>query len=162
MPNFKKGGFRKGNGSFGDRPRFGGGRDRDSRPGKPMQLFAAVCAECKKNCEVPFRPTGDKPVYCLDCFTKQRHVPGRNSNGADGPRPDFRRDTFPQREPERAQPQSDGRIDALKRQLDSLESKVDRLLGLMNTKPVEPVVVVEEAKPKKAKVVAKKTAKGKK
>ena len=32
------------------------------------QMYSAVCASCGKNCEVPFRPTGDKPIYCSKCF----------------------------------------------------------------------------------------------
>lgn len=35
-------------------------------------LHKAVCAECKKECEVPFKPTGDRPVYCKDCFAKRK------------------------------------------------------------------------------------------
>lgn len=29
----------------------------------------AVCSECGKECEIPFKPTGDRPVYCRDCFS---------------------------------------------------------------------------------------------
>ena len=32
----------------------------------------AICAECHKECEVPFKPTGDRPVYCKDCFSKRK------------------------------------------------------------------------------------------
>jgi len=31
-------------------------------------MHQAECAECGNRCEVPFRPTGDKPVYCSNCF----------------------------------------------------------------------------------------------
>ncbi len=34
----------------------------------PREMFAAVCATCGKETTVPFRPSGDKPVYCRDCF----------------------------------------------------------------------------------------------
>ncbi len=176
MNNFKKGGFRHGGGRSGGRPKFGGkfggGRDGGNRSGGRIELFPAVCSECRKNCEVPFRPTGDKPVYCRDCFGKQRHVPGRNSNGADGPRADFRRDAVPQREhqPEYARPQNDGGINALKRQLDSLESKANRILELVSKKPeapasVAPIVKIapQVVKVTKAKVPARKAVtKGKK
>jgi CxxC-x17-CxxC domain-containing protein len=50
------------------------GRD-DGRQGNSYRertLHRAICAECKKECEVPFRPTGDRPVYCKDCFSKRR------------------------------------------------------------------------------------------
>ena len=32
------------------------------------QMHKAVCDECGQNCEVPFRPSGDKPIYCSNCF----------------------------------------------------------------------------------------------
>ena len=35
-------------------------------------MHKAVCADCRKECEVPFKPTGDRPVYCKDCFAKRR------------------------------------------------------------------------------------------
>jgi len=35
-------------------------------------LHKAVCADCKKECEVPFRPTGNRPVYCKECFGKRK------------------------------------------------------------------------------------------
>ena len=40
--------------------------------GSRRQMFPAVCAECGKECEVPFEPRGDKPVYCSDCYRKVR------------------------------------------------------------------------------------------
>lgn len=43
-------------------------RGRDNR--EDRQMHKATCASCGKRCEVPFRPTGDKPVYCSDCFEK--------------------------------------------------------------------------------------------
>ncbi len=45
----------------------GGGRERQGGDGQ-RQLYKAVCASCGKSCEVPFRPSGDRPVYCKDCF----------------------------------------------------------------------------------------------
>ena len=40
--------------------------------GGPRQMFPTVCAECGNDTEVPFQPRGDKPVYCSDCFRKNR------------------------------------------------------------------------------------------
>jgi CxxC-x17-CxxC domain-containing protein len=31
-----------------------------------------VCSECGQDTTVPFKPRGDRPVYCSDCFNKQR------------------------------------------------------------------------------------------
>ena len=36
------------------------------------QMFAAVCAECGKECEVPFQPREGRPVYCSECYNKTR------------------------------------------------------------------------------------------
>ena len=37
----------------------------------PREMHPVVCAECGKDTTVPFRPRGDRPVYCSDCFSKQ-------------------------------------------------------------------------------------------
>lgn len=31
-------------------------------------MHQVICDQCGKECEVPFRPTAGKPVYCSDCF----------------------------------------------------------------------------------------------
>lgn len=36
------------------------------------EMFPATCAECGAETEVPFRPTGERPVYCRDCYAKKR------------------------------------------------------------------------------------------
>jgi CxxC-x17-CxxC domain-containing protein len=40
--------------------------------GTPREMFSVTCAECGKDTEVPFEPRGDKPVYCSDCYRKNR------------------------------------------------------------------------------------------
>ena len=35
-------------------------------------LYQAVCADCSKSCEVPFKATGDRPVYCKECWTARK------------------------------------------------------------------------------------------
>lgn len=48
---------------------------RDARKnsrGSQREMFDAVCASCGKPCKVPFKPTEGRPVYCSDCFSKQR------------------------------------------------------------------------------------------
>jgi len=47
----------------------GGGFRRDFRP---REMFKAVCAECNQECEVPFKPTEGKPVFCRDCYKKKK------------------------------------------------------------------------------------------
>ena len=35
------------------------------------EMHPATCAGCGKQTQVPFRPSGTRPVYCSDCFGKQ-------------------------------------------------------------------------------------------
>src|ERR671926_1677763 len=35
-------------------------------------MYPATCSECGKETTVPFAPSGEKPVYCSDCFQKRR------------------------------------------------------------------------------------------
>ena len=39
---------------------------------EPREMFDAVCAECGKECKVPFNPTEGKAVYCSECFAARR------------------------------------------------------------------------------------------
>ena len=40
--------------------------------GGPRQMYDAVCASCGSACQVPFQPRQDRPVYCSDCFSKDK------------------------------------------------------------------------------------------
>jgi CxxC-x17-CxxC domain-containing protein len=35
-------------------------------------MYKVICADCKKECAVPFRPSGDRPVYCKECFSRRK------------------------------------------------------------------------------------------
>ena len=45
----------------------GGGGGRGSR-----EMFSVTCSSCGQEAQVPFQPSGDKPVYCSTCFEKRR------------------------------------------------------------------------------------------
>ena len=60
------GGYGGGGGGYG-----GGGGGRGYSSG-PRQMYPAVCSNCGKDTEVPFQPSGDKPVYCRECFQERR------------------------------------------------------------------------------------------
>ena len=51
--------------------RFGGGGFRRNFDG-PREMHKAVCSDCKQDCEVPFKPTEGKPVYCKECYSKHK------------------------------------------------------------------------------------------
>ncbi len=40
--------------------------------GGPRQMYDATCASCGQPAQVPFQPRQDRPVYCSDCFSKER------------------------------------------------------------------------------------------
>ena len=83
------GGGREGGSRFGGREERG--EDRSSRFGgrresaRDKPLFRTVCDKCGEKCEVPFKPTEGKPVYCSDCFRKNE---GANPRRSDSRRPD--------------------------------------------------------------------------
>lgn len=58
-------------------------RDGGGRREKP-NMHAAVCFTCGKKCEVPFRPTGDKPIYCSSCFEQVESTRGGDYRKRDG------------------------------------------------------------------------------
>ncbi|MBU1127296.1 hypothetical protein KKF11_03040 [Patescibacteria group bacterium] len=92
-----------------------GGRDSGR-----SSLFDAVCDECGKNCQVPFRPSGDKPIYCSDCFEKRGGRDRRDSS---------RRD-FGDRSPGRF-PQNDRSMSQVIEKLDVLNKKLDAITDLL-------------------------------
>src|SRR3990167_5741951 len=63
-------------GGFRPRPSFGGRRGgfggRGGGDRGPVEMHDAICDNCGKTCQVPFRPTSGKPVYCSNCFESQR------------------------------------------------------------------------------------------
>lgn len=57
-------------------------RDSGGDARADREMFEAVCATCGKVARVPFRPSGDRPVYCSDCFQNQPR-PNRGGYGGD-------------------------------------------------------------------------------
>lgn len=145
------GGFRGGNGG-GGRPSFGGRRDDRG----PVTMHKAVCDECHKSCEVPFRPSQDKPIYCNDCFSSKREdgdrAPRREFNDR-GPKRDFND------KPSFSKPAGAPMGNDMSKQLSEMNSKLDRLVSaiekLSTSKSVAPVVASKPAF-KSAPIVVKK------
>lgn len=155
MGNFQGGGNRGGGfrgRNDGDRPSFqkkSWGADRGGDREK-VTMHKATCSDCAKMCEVPFYPSGDKPVYCNDCFGSKREGVDRKPRqdfGNRGPRRDFN-DRPALRNDFRPAPVNDD----VKKQLMDISTKLDRLLIAIE-KFTEPS---EEVKKTPVKKVAKK------
>ena len=68
-------------------PRFEGREE-----GKKFERHTVTCDACGKKCEVPFKPTSSKPVYCSDCFKKHdRFAPAANAQQAQVSSEEFNR-----------------------------------------------------------------------
>ncbi|MBI5728847.1 MAG: hypothetical protein HY983_01195 [Candidatus Magasanikbacteria bacterium] len=51
--------------------------------GKPAFMYDAICSKCGRACQVPFKPSGGRPVFCRDCFDK----PSASGGGGNASRP---------------------------------------------------------------------------
>lgn len=154
---YNRSGGGKGGGGYGGRDsgRSGfGGRDSGRR-----DMHHATCAQCGKDCEVPFMPSGDRPVYCSNCFETRRNEDGnsRDSGGRNFSRPNF----------EERRPSYSGGADRgntrgndnteLTEQIKSLNFKLDKVLKILEPKvtqsPLPSKVVTEKVvKPSVSKI----------
>ena len=47
-------------------------RGRESNGSRERTYTRVICAGCNKECEIPFKPSGGRPVYCKECFSKRK------------------------------------------------------------------------------------------
>lgn len=108
-------------------------------------MHQVVCADCGRDCEIPFEPRPGKPVYCNDCFRKRKDNK-RHDHGDKG---------------------SSGLSN---KQFDALNAKLDRLVSLLSSfmasenqvdkkEAKETSAKKTEAKPKKESVAKKPSTK---
>jgi len=38
----------------------------------PREMHTVICSDCGCETQVPFQPTGERPVYCQECYQKRR------------------------------------------------------------------------------------------
>ncbi|MDD5005217.1 MAG: hypothetical protein PHS93_01775 [Candidatus Omnitrophica bacterium] len=60
-----------------------GNRDNNFRE---RSYTKVICADCGNECEVPFKPSADRPVYCKDCFSKRKEGGTYNVRHDNAPR----------------------------------------------------------------------------
>lgn len=112
--------------SYGNRPGRGSSNyernDRRDR-GNDREMFSAVCDECGKECQVPFKPTSSKPIYCSSCFDMRGErsglVKGSENRGGD----------------------TSKEIRELKDQLVSVNVKLEKIMKALNIKEEKPKTV---------------------
>ena len=121
-----RGGFKSGGSRGFGRLKFGGDRDRrgGDRDRGPVTMHKATCATCGESCEVPFRPSGDKPVYCSGCF---RAAQDGGERGDRAPRKEFGRPSFTKSPDYRNSGGSDN-----KREFETINTKLDKLTTSIN------------------------------
>lgn len=129
------------------RPDRGGSRFGRRDDEKPM-MHDAICAECGNNCQVPFRPSGDRPIYCSKCFESKRNG---NDNSRRSDRRNFDRLRYEEKHIPTLTSCDCGKIIAksnnqLIEQLTSINAKLEVIIGDLNPK------VVKKVSPKKESV----------
>ncbi len=98
----------------GDSRRFGD-RQAEGRGFRDKQMFAATCDACGNDCQVPFKPTSGKPVYCSNCFGSNK--PNKINDN-----------------------------DRLKEELVMLNTKLDKILSILSVGTVKSATKVKVSK----------------
>jgi CxxC-x17-CxxC domain-containing protein len=127
----------------GNRPSYGPARPRTTSPrdartyrsarsggGEAFQKFDAICSNCGKKCQVPFRPDGEKPVYCKDCFDMPREkMTGKKKFSANAPASFSNSTNFSSTAP--TTPAGGKSIADLTRQIAAMNTKIDTMLKIL-------------------------------
>ncbi|MFZ1289238.1 MAG: CxxC-x17-CxxC domain-containing protein [Melioribacteraceae bacterium] len=108
------------------------GRDfrRDSeRSSERPTMHRATCDHCGKDCEVPFRPTSGKPIYCSSCFDKNQNKDQKKYSHERGDRNfssgETRKRSF--------ETENDRGSDQLKKEIAQLNKKLDKILDILES-----------------------------
>lgn len=134
--NKRTGGFtgRNDRQKFGDKNSENSFSRRDSRGSSGQSFgpakFKATCADCGVSCEVPFRPSGERPVYCSDCFRgKEGGRPGQSNDRS--AKSSYERNAA---QPYVRQPVATNSVST--EQFSDLNRKVDEILSLLKTQKI--------------------------
>ena len=101
-----------------DKGGFKGGFKPNDGKFKGDRKFSATCSNCQMICEVPFKPSGSKPVFCNNCFRKEEGgAPSKRFSGA-FEKPAYRSTPHPENT-------------EVAKQLQTLNEKMDQILALL-------------------------------
>ena len=96
-----------------------GRRDSRKQDYGEKRMYSATCDDCGSRCELPFRPTSGKPIFCDSCFR------GTSKKGS-GKRHD-----------------TGGETKQVQEQIDAMNKKLDRIIRTLDS------LIVYEEEPKK-------------
>ncbi|MFH1769647.1 MAG: CxxC-x17-CxxC domain-containing protein [Parcubacteria group bacterium] len=131
---------------------YGGGRD-DGRDGGRPTMHKAVCNDCGNDCEVPFRPTGSKPVFCSDCFGKKDNNKSRDFQDRGNRRYGSNdRDSRPRFDDRRSSQGTGGTAPNLKAELEQINITLNKILKVLTPAEAEYSQKIEQSKPLKKEV----------
>ncbi len=140
----------------GGKPMFGGAKSQRAVFGSKMrsprterlELFKATCSVCGKACEVPFRPSPGKPVYCKECFgTTEGRYGDREAKQS------FASKRHVTESAHSSAANNEG-VDALTSELKAVNQKLERLI-----RAVEGLLIADDAPEIEEEVIAPKKAK---
>lgn len=171
MKSFNKGGSfggdrSRGRKDFGGRSKFSSSKpwekknrgfgDRDE-----VEMHSAVCGDCGNSCKVPFRPNNDKPVYCNDCFGGNKNSDRGSRNMKDS---SFNRHGFGSKQGSgySSSEKKQGDNGQMVKQFEAINTKLDKLVDIMNNFMIAQVKVTPEKEISEASVTAKKKIAAKK
>jgi len=128
--SFGGGSSRSGGRSFGGRSSGGGSRGGFGGRGEgrggfsrgPVEMHDAICSKCKNECQVPFRPTGSKPVFCSSCFEKSGDSRGSRDSRDSGSRFESRNEIRPVQ-----RPMNENQPNELKQ----INAKLDKIIAIL-------------------------------
>ncbi len=127
---------------FEKKGRDSGSRFQDSRDSgsrfQDKRMHKAICDKCGADCELPFRPSGDKPVYCSSCFGKSEGSSSRPSSSS----PQFKQDNS-----------------RLESKLEQINSNLEKILKVLNPEKKEIKEVEKKVEKKKIELKVKKEIK---
>ncbi len=139
--------------------RFGGGGDFKRqgfgrRGSSDREMHRTTCSKCGNDCEVPFRPTGERPVYCSKCFETNRSSDSRRFDDRDSR---GKYNNYSENRNDKGSSNNEGQF---KKQFESLNWKLDKILKILSlTTPkevVQPEKIEKEVKVMKPKKSPKK------
>lgn len=107
-----------------------GGSDRS-------MMHDATCGQCGKSCQVPFKPSGSRPVFCGNCFNKEEYSAGKERRGSDARRPSYQDRSSERSSYDSRSAGTGSGTSSIDEQIKKINAKLDRILEAMQSLELE-------------------------